>query len=298
MANVATLAAFAESARRSSFAAAARELGLTASAVAKSIARLEGDLGVRLFHRTTRKVALTGEGRALFERCERIVAEMEALRDEAAGARTGPGGTLRVSVPVTLGKLYVVPVLAKLARAHPALAFEISLSDRFADLAGEGLDAALRVGALDDSTLVARRIGWQRMVTCASPGYLEECGVPRVPADLVRHACLAFRRPTTGRLWTWRYRVSGRPFEWEPRSGLALDEGEALVAAAVAGMGICHVPHYMAGEAMARRKLVEVLIRYRTPDLPISVVHLCAPRVPPRVRAFIDALAGAMPPPG
>lgn len=294
MANVAALVAFAESARRGNFAAAARELGLTPSAVAKSVARLEADLGVRLFHRTTRKVALTGEGRMLFARCERIVGEMEALREEAAGARAGPSGTLRLSVPVTLGKLFVVPALARVVQQHPAVCVDITLSDRFADLAGDGFDAALRVGALRDSALVARRIGWQRMMVCAAPSYLAARGVPRRPADLQRHSCIAFRRPTTGRLWTWQFRVGGRRLEWEPAARLVMDEGEALVCAAAAGMGLVHVPHYMCAEAASQGRLVEVLARYRPPDIPISVVHLSARRMPPRLRVFIDALAAAM----
>jgi len=282
--------AFAEAARRTSFAAAARELGITASAVAKSIARLEADLGVRLFHRTTRKVALTGDGRTLFARCERIVSEMEALRDEAAGVRAQPGGTLRINVPVTVGKRLVVPALARMARRHPAISVEASFTDRYADLAGEGLDAAVRIGALRDSTLVARPIGKQRMIVCAAPAYLARCGTPRRPADLEGHSCLAFRIPSSGRLWTWHFRERGAIAEFEPRSGIAMDDGEALVAAAVAGMGLIHVPDYMAADALARRKLVEVLARYRPADVPISVVYLSARRVPPRLRAFLEAL--------
>jgi LysR family transcriptional regulator for bpeEF and oprC len=293
MANVASLMAFAEAARRSSFAAAARELGLTASAVAKSIARLEADLGVRLFHRTTRKVALTGDGRTLFARCERIVSEMEALRDEAAGVRAQPGGTLRINVPITVGKRFVVPALARLLRRHPAIAVEASFTDRYADLAGEGLDAAVRVGTLRDSTLIARPIGRQRMIVCAAPAYLARRGTPRRPADLEGQSCLAFRIPTSGRLWTWHFTVDGEAVEWEPRSGIAMDDGEALVAAAVAGMGLIHVPDYMAADAVARRRLVEVLRRHRPPEVPISVVYLSARRVPPRLHAFLEALGVA-----
>ena len=292
MANVASLMAFAEAARRSSFAGAARELGLTASAVAKSIARLESDLGVRLFHRTTRKVALTGDGRTLFARCERIVSEMEALHDEAAGVRAEPGGTLRINVPVTIGRRLVVPALARMVRKHPAIAVEAFFTDRYADLAGEGLDAAVRIGALRDSALIARPIGRQRMIVCASPAYLARRGTPRKPADLEAHACLAFRIPSSGRLWTWHFSVGGKVVEWEPRSGITMDDGEALVAAAAAGMGLIHVPDYMAADAMARRKVVEVLGRYRPPDVPISVVYLSARRVPPRLRAFLDAFGG------
>src|SRR5690606_38795854 len=166
------------------FAEAARELGLTASAVAKGVGRLEQDLGVRLFHRMTREVALTSDGRALFERCERIVDEMQALRDEAAGTRAEPSGRLRLNVPITLGKKLIVPALAELRRKHPRVQVEVSFTDRYADLVSEGLDAVVRVGALKDSSLVSRPIGTQQLVVVAAPRYLKEHGTPSRPAEL------------------------------------------------------------------------------------------------------------------
>ena len=184
-----------------------------------------------------------------------------------------------------------MPALARLVRDYPGLGLEVSFSDRYADLAGEGLDAAVRVGVLRDSSLVARRIGTQRMIVCGSPDYLARRGVPRKPADLAKHACLAFRVPTSGRLMTWRFEVNGERVDWEPASGLALDDGEALVAAAAAGMGLAHVPDYMAAGALARGEVAEVLRRYRPPAVPVSVVYLSTRRMPPRLRAFIDALA-------
>lgn len=290
MTHLPALVAFAETARRSSFAEAARELGLTPSAVAKSVARLEADLGLRLFHRTTRKVALTGEGRSLFHRCERIVEEVEALRDEAAGARAEPSGTLRLSVPITLGKRLIVPALAALAAGYPRIAVEVSFTDRFTDLVGEGLDAAVRIGPLADSRLVAKPLCDQQLIVVAAPRYLAARGTPRRPRDLETHTCIAFRMPTSGRLWIWRLRDRGRAFEWEPPRVVVLDDGEAIVAAATAGMGLAQVPDYMAADALASRRVVEVLEAYRRPAMPVSVVYPSARRVTPRLRAFIEVL--------
>ena len=157
MAGLQAFLAFTETAKHGGFAGAAREMGLSASAVAKSVGRLEEDLGLRLFHRTTRQVTLTSEGHELYARCRRIVGEIEALRDEAAGARSEPTGTLRLSAPVVLGRLFVVPALAALTQRYPRLALDIAFSDRYADLIKEGLDAVVRVGHLPDSSLVARQ---------------------------------------------------------------------------------------------------------------------------------------------
>lgn len=159
-----------------SFAAAARDLGGSASTIAKSVARFEASLGVKLLHRTTRQVSLTADGERLFHRCERVLAELEALHDDASGARAAPSGTLRVDLPLFYGRRFVVPILAALRREHPALVFEVRLQDRFADLVRDGIDLAVRIGELQDSSLVARRIDSQRLVMVASRAYLEAHG--------------------------------------------------------------------------------------------------------------------------
>jgi DNA-binding transcriptional LysR family regulator len=290
MAGLQTFLAFAETAKRGSFAAAARELGLSASAVAKAVARLEDHLGLRLCHRTTRQVALTSDGHELYERCRRIVDEIEALRDDAAGARAEPSGTLRLSVPLTLGRAVVVPAVAALARRHPKLGVDIALSDRYVDLVKEGLDAALRIGHLPDSSLVAQRVGEQSLVVCGAPGYLAARGTPRTPADLDGHACLAFRVPSTGRLRPWQFHGDGREWTFVPPASVAMDDGEALVVAAAEGLGLLQVPEYMAAAELRSGRLVEVLARYRSPPLPIAVVYPSTRRVTPRLRALIELL--------
>ena len=290
MAGLQGFVAFSETAKHGGFAGAARALGVSPSAVAKNVARLEADLGLRLFHRTTRKVALTSEGHELFERCRRIVEEIDALRDDAAGARSEPSGALRLNVPIAYGKRVVVPKLAALVRRHPKIVVDVSFSDRYADLIGEGLDASIRVGPLADSTLVARPFARQTMIVCASPAFLREQGLPRSPEALSGRRCLVSRMPTSKRLRPWSFLREGAVTEWVPIPAAVFDDGEAIVAAVVASMGLAQVPDYMAAEAIERGALVEILRRYRPPPLSIAVVYPTARRVTPRLKALIEVL--------
>ncbi|MGE5714266.1 MAG: LysR substrate-binding domain-containing protein [Betaproteobacteria bacterium] len=285
--------AFAETARHGSFAGAARELGLSPSAVAKSVARLEQDLGLRLFHRTTRQVTLTGEGQELYARCRRIVDEVEGIRAEAEGVRGQPSGTLRLSVPTTYGKRVVVPALVRLANRHPKLSFDVGFSDRWVDLVQLGLDAVVRIGELGDSTLVARRLGEQALVTCANSTYLRRRGTPKTPSDLDQHDCLVFRLPSSGRPRAWQFHEGRRTVEFVPPTRCVMNDGEAVVVAATLAAGIAQVPDYMAAEALRAGRLTEVLVTHRPKPMPISLVYPSARHVTPRLRALIDALVPA-----
>lgn len=285
------LQAFAEAAKQRSFAKAARELGLSASAVTKSIQRLEQQLGLRLFQRTTRKVELTQEGEAYYARCRRVLDELAELSLMAAGAHQAPSGVLRVDVPIVYGKKVVIPLLARLARTHPALRLNVRLSDQYADIIGSGLDAVVRVGAVADARLVARKVGSQQLVVCASPEYLARKGRPRKPADVRSHDCLVFQMPTSGRYRPWEFTVNGRPLALHPTPAHAMNDGEGLVIAATAGLGLAQVPDNMAVEAIAAGRLEEVLPAYRPRPMPISIVFTSSRHMPARLRAFIDALA-------
>ena len=291
MAGIQSLVAFAETVKHGSFAGAARELGLSPSAVAKSVARLEDDLGVRLLHRTTRKVSLNSEGHDLYRRCRAIVDEFEGLRDAAAGARGAPTGTLRINVPITMGKLVIVPKLAALVRRHPGISLDVSFSDRYADVVSEGLDAAIRVGQLADSSLVARRIGEQRLVVVASPRYLRKHGEPAHPSDLAAHACMLFRLPTSGRPRAWQFVDGRRKIEWTPDAPVIMNDGEGLVAAAAEALGLAQVPDYMTAADVRAGRLKAVLEPFQPPALPIAVVYPSARRVTPRLRAMLVALS-------
>ncbi len=284
------LMAFAQSARRGSFAAAARDLGGAPSTLAKSVARLEASLGVKLFHRTTRQVSLTPDGERLFRRCERILAELEDLHADAAGTRAAVGGTLRLDAPIAYGRRILMPRLAVLMREHPALQLDLRLQDGYADLVRDGLDAAIRVGGLRDSTLVARPIDRQDMVLVASPAYLEARGRPRRPEELADHAAVVFRMPTSGRQRPWQLRKGRRVIELHPAHRAQVSDGDGIVAACAMGLGLGQVPDYMAADELASGALVEVLREHRPPPLPISLVMPSSRLQPPRVRALLAAL--------
>lgn len=288
------LASFVSAARHAGFAGAARELGHSPSAVAKNVARLEAELGVRLFHRTTRQVSLTPDGQEMLDRCARIVDEVDALETAAAGAKSEVRGTLRIDAPVAYGHGVVLPVLASLLTRFPQLELDARFSDHVVDLIREGLDAAIRIGPLADSRLVGRRIDEQTLLTCASPGYLQRHGAPKKPEDLTRHRCLLFRLPSTGRDRPWQYRRGKRSIQWTPEGNMRLGDGESLLKLAVADLGVIQLPHYIAEPALQAGALVEVLREYRPAPTPISLVYPSHRLVPPRVRAFADALAAAL----
>jgi DNA-binding transcriptional LysR family regulator len=293
MTGLQSILAFSMAAKHSSFAQAARELGVTASSVAKSIGRLEQQLSVRLFHRTTRKVNLTPDGQLLFERCSRIVSDLEGLQSVAEEARNEVSGVLRISVPLTYGRQVVLPILETLLTKHPRLQLDVRFSDRRADLIREGLDAVVRVGVLEDSQLVARKFDKQHLVVCASPLYLKRMGTPRHPNELLQHHCLMYRQGTSGLNRPWEFRVQGKALSLSPTPRIVLDDGEALAQAAKSDLGLIQLPHYMATEALAAKQLVEVLTRFKPPAMPIAVVYPTHRHLPTRVRVFVESLVRA-----
>jgi len=286
------LLAFSETAKRGGFAAAARELGTAPSTVAKAVARLEASLGLRLFQRTTRQVNLTSDGERLFQRCQRVLAELDALQSEASGARAAPSGTLRINVPIMFGRKFMLPLLARLVHQHPGLQLEVQSSDAYVDLVRDGVDVAIRMGELQDSTLVARRFATQQLVLLASPDYLRRHGTPRALEDLAGHRHILFRLPSDGRDRAQQFRVEGRPVAMHPASGARFNDGETMVQAALLGLGLAQVPDNMAAEELADGRLVELLAPYRPPAMPIQAVMPANRFVPARVRALLEALDG------
>lgn len=287
MEDLGSLAAFVKAAELRSFTGAARALGITPSGVGKSIARLESSLGVRLLHRTTRRIGLTNDGAVFFEQCRRILSELESARGLMSNRGAAPRGRLRISVPITLGKRIIIPGLTRFLAHHPDVELDVSLSDRRINLVEDGVDVAIRIGSLTDSSLVAKPIGQQQIVTIASASYLAAGDIASL-GDLALRRCFSFRMPSTGRERAWTFRFDGRPVEWRPRSFLTLDDGEALVAAARAGLGVTQVPSYMADDALASGELVEILPHLRPRPDPIHAVFASRHNVPARVRAFID----------
>ena len=274
---------FVAVATRRSFAEAARALGRSPQAVTRAIASLEARVGVRLLHRTTRAVSLTGEGERHLERARRLIAELDEL--ETIGDRDAPlAGRLAITAPLLFGQLHVVPLVVDFLRRHPAVDVRLRLVDRVVSLAEEGLDVAVRLGALADSGLLARRVGEVRTVVCASPAYLRRAGMPRAPEDLARHPCIAFSAatPVPER---WSFRDGGRERRVTVRPRLVVDSGLAAVDAARAGLGLARVPSYQIAGAGLR----VVLEDFEPPPLPVHLVRL--PGAPSRIAEAFLALA-------
>lgn len=282
--------AFAETAKHGGFALAARELGMAPSTLAKAVQRLEAGLGVKLFHRTTRQVRLTPDGERLFQRCQRVLAEVEDLRADASGTRAHPAGVLRIDMPVFYGRRFVMPLLAALAHRHPTLRVDMRLSDMQVDLIRDGIDMAVRIGTLRDSTLVARRVDRQGLLLCASRDYIEAQGAPRRIEDLARHPAIIFRLPSSGRDRPWQLRQKGVPVELSPVAQVRISETESLADAIRLGLGIAQVPDYVVEDDLASGALVEVLPATRPEPMPIHLVYPSGRLVPARVRVAIEAL--------
>jgi DNA-binding transcriptional LysR family regulator len=284
------LLAFAETAKRGNFATASRELGCTPSTLAKAVKRLEAGLGLRLFHRTTRQVTLTDEGTRLYARCQRVLAELELLQEEASGVREEPSGTLRIDMPVALGHQLVLPLLARLVERHPRMSIDARFSDLYVDLVRERIDVAIRTGPLRDSSLVAKPFGHQELLLVASPSYLARTGMPRTLTDLNRHTAVLFRVPATGKDRPWHFRSGGRTVSLVPSSRVRVDGGDHIVRASILDMGIGQVPHYMVTDALIQGELVELLPAFRPAPMQIAAVMPSGRLVPARVRALLDLI--------
>ena len=279
-----------------SFALAAQRLHVTRSAVAKSIARLESRLDTRLFLRTTRSQSLTQEGHGYYERCRRALAELDAAEAIADVARSTASGLVRLSMPAMLGRLRVGPLLLALARHHPQLSLELSFNDRRVDLVEEGLDLAIRSGELADSAeLVARPVGMQWMVLCASPGYLAAHGHPAGVDELKGHGAVLYARD--GQVSSWRFHdAEGRLVEVTPPSRLRCDSAEVLLEAAVGGMGLARLPAWLAADALAAGTLVRVFEEPRPFGFALNVIRSRSRYLPLKTRVVTDWLAEHLPP--
>ena len=276
---------------------AARALGVSTSAVSASLARLERKLAVRLLNRTTRRLNVTAEGAEFYARCKQITADLEQAELMASGAGRVPSGRLRVGLPSALCRMWIVPHLPEFVRKYPAVSLEIQCSDITPYTIESGVDLSVQVGELHASRLGVRRLAPIRYVTCASPAYLAGRGEPRTPDDLKDHACLSYRRPRNGRLREWRFRDGSGTREMPVSGYMTFNSGEALVAAATAGLGIVQVAEYYAQSALESEELIELLSAYKTRVYDISVVFPRQQRVQPKQRAFIDFLVSLFDPP-
>ena len=284
------LEVFAKVAAAGSLSAAGRAIGLSQTMVTKHLAALETRLGAKLFHRTTRRLSLTDAGRGYLESCERILAEIEAAEAAVAADRLEPRGLLRLNVPLVFGVRQIAPRLAEFARLHPHVTVELGLNDRQVDLAEEGWDLAIRIGNLRDSSLVARRLAPCRMALCASPAYLAAHGTPCTVADLAQHNCLGYTLAQAG---ADRWMMGRRSEINVPISGnLRANNGDALLAAAIAGQGIIQQPTFILADAVRSGDLVRITLDHPpTEQLAVHAIYLPDRHPPAKVRAFIDFIA-------
>lgn len=285
----ADITAFVGAVKSGSFTAAAASLGLTRSAVGKSIVRLEVRMGTRLLNRTTRKLSLTDEGQVAYERWRQILEDLDEVDATMALRRGRPTGTFKLTAPLSFGQRHVLPILDVYLKQWPELRADVWFTDRFVDLVEEGVDVAIRIGVpKDDSQLLTRTVGWQQFATCASPSYLARCGVPQTPAELTGHDTIAF---TGGeRTGVWRYQTPAGLHLHEQPGRLNIDSSEAMREAALAGIGLIHLPTYITGNDLREGALVEVLKPFRAPPDPIRIVYPSKRHLSPRVRTFIDLL--------
>lgn len=294
--NLADLGAFVRLADSGSFKATAQQLDMSGPAVSKAIARLESHLGVKLFNRTTRRVALTNDGQAFLERCRRILDDIQEAEELMTRGRLQLRGRLRVQMPLAFGRLVVLPKVQGFLKAHPDLALDVDLSDRVVDFADEGLDVAVRIGDVPDSRVIARKIYDIRFVTCASPAYLAKHGTPKKPEDLEHHRCLTYWIPSAGRHRDWPFAHRGVRFTKSLTGRLNVNNSEALVDAALKGEGIVSVATFIAVDAVKSGKLKVVMPDFVTLGPPVSAVYLPNRHLAARVRAFLDFLATVVPP--
>ncbi len=290
MEQLTAMLAFARVVETGSFSKAARDLGISKSAVSKQISRLEDRLGVRLLNRTTRRHSLTEAGTSFFQGCQRMIAEADSAAAAVSHLGSAPRGVLKVNVPMSFGVLHLGPALADFLAAYPELSIDMALNDRLVDLVDEGFDVGLRIGKLADSSLIARRLAPCRHVLCAAPSYLSARPAPKVPEDLKALSCLHYSYLSEGQTWRFngpeglrKVTVSGR---------LRINNGDMLKSAVIDGLGIALLPTFIVGDELRSGRLVPVLTDWKPSlDSAIHAVYPASRNLSPKVRVFIDFLA-------
>jgi DNA-binding transcriptional LysR family regulator len=285
---------FVESVRRGSFSAAARQLGLSPSAISKLLSRLEARLGVRLINRTTRRLSLTEGGERYFARCQEILADIEDAEDALTGFVRAPTGTLRISSTPGFAKHQLLPLMVAFQARYPQLALEFQLTGQAVDLVAQGVDVAIRLGELRDTSLVGRRLGQSRRVVCASPGYLADRGHPLRPSDLLQHDCL--RLSTSDAFNQWQFSGPEGIERIDVRGRFLTDNVDALHAYARMGGGIARLSVFMIADDIAAGRLVPLLTGYGIEAQLIHAVYPHRKHLPAKVRVLLDYLVDAFSP--
>lgn len=283
------MAAFVRVVDAKGFSAAAPALGLSPSAVSKLVTRLEARLGVRLLQRTTRAIHLTAEGETFYASARRIVTDIEMLQDEMTDRRGTPQGPLRVTTSLAFSTHQLAPVIAEFLERYPAVRLELMPTDRVVDMIEEGVDIAIRIGRLADTSFMARKIGEDVRLICASPDYLARLGTPRRPEDLTRHQCIVNRERQY--LNRWPFRIEGKIVEIEVDGRVAVEEGEAQMQMALQGLGIVRLTRLTLASAIRRGALVSLLADFGAEQpVPIHAVYPHRRHLASKVGAFVNFL--------
>jgi len=275
-----------------SFATAATRLNVSRAMVSKQVQKLEEHLGTRLMNRTTRRLSLTETGRAFFERSVQILSDVNEAEQIAGQMTTLPRGVLRVTIPLSYGQHRLGSILGAYTQAYPQVQLDIALSDRKVDLVEEGFDVAIRIGALPQSDLIARKLGEAHSIVCASPGYLAAHGTPQAPGDLSEHACLSYSLSSSGH--DWRLESASQQVTVPVNGPMRADNGDIIRLAAVAGAGIAFQPHFIVGEDLAAGRLVQVLPDWRSAEMGIHAVYPSRKHLSAKVRTFVDFIVAAL----
>jgi DNA-binding transcriptional LysR family regulator len=290
------ISAFVHAVETGSFTAAATRMGLSKSAAGKCVARLETRLGVKLLNRTTRSLSMTVEGQAYYESCRKVLEELNTAEALLAARTRRVSGTLRINLPVSFGRLRVLPILAQLTQAHANLDLNIIFTDRHVDLVEEGVDLAIRLGDPGDhASLVGRRLGMQRSVICASPDYLQRRGIPATLDEVGGHDCLAFGKDGQPLAWPHLGATTGG-LSRRTRPRHMISHGEALRDAALSGMGLACLATWLVVDDVLARRLDVVPIAAPVEDLPITALWPRSRALAPKVRVVVDALVDAFQP--
>ena len=274
-----------------SFTKAADLLQLPRATVTTVIQDLEAHLGVRLLHRTTRRVNVTVDGAAYYERCVRLLGELEEVETSFSHSVDNPKGKLKIDVQSTLGRRVIVPALPAFHARYPGIQLEIGMTDRLVDLVEEGIDCVVRGGELRDSSLIARRIAVLEQINCAEAGYLERHGEPMTLDDLKNHLLVGYFSGRSPRTADWEYMDSGKKRFIKMNAIVSVNDAEAYVGCCLAGLGVAQLPRYGVAEYLAAGVLREVLPQWKPPQLPVSVVYPHNRHLPPKLRVFIDWVA-------
>ncbi|OOE64737.1 LysR family transcriptional regulator [Salinivibrio sp. IB282] len=280
---------FLSVAEHGSFTQAANKLDTTVVSVSRRVAALEAYLGVKLFHRTTRKVSLTDEGELYYQRCRPLIAALVDAEQTITQAQSLPAGQIRVTAPVNFGEQYIAPLLAPFMVAYPQVAVDLHLTNRRVDMTDTGTDVAIRIGHLPDSSLKAKRLGSRQLTICASPGYLALNGRPESPSTLSHHSCLV------GSNEHWHYQSGGKVRTLTVSGRLRCNSGVALLNAAKHGLGLAQLPHYYVQSALVSGELEEVLTDYRVDDEGIWALYPSGRQLQPKIAAWLAYLAEHLP---